>query len=116
MNDLIELAETQPAAFIEKVIDAAEVSISDLCNGYSRTSDVELDGYYVSWTIVHSEGGHEGEGESVDRVLQFRIGRSFVIYLRTGGSYESYNGTEWSNEWEVVYPREVTVIQYFSEP
>lgn len=116
MSDLIDVARTDPKTFIQKVLDAADLSTDDLCSSWTRTKTATVDDVAVTWNIVHSEGGSEGEGEYVERVIHFCVGGEPEIFLRTTGFYESYNGTEWSGEWQVVYPREVLVTQYFETP
>ena len=90
--------------------------------------DVELDSYnsydlqYRSYESenfecqreVAGEGG-EGEGDSiwtVSRILDKKTGE--VFFIRFDGHYESWNGSDWSNnDWSIVKPQEVKVIQWF---
>jgi len=74
--------------------------------------------------LVHSEGGGEGEGESVDRVfaiaapgLSLSDGKvdGALAYVRITGYYTSEEGTEWDSSWEPVEPRAVVVTQYFNK-
>jgi len=74
--------------------------------------------------LVHSEGGGEGEGESVDRVfaiappgLLVKEGKvdGALAYVRITGYYTSEEGTEWDSSWEPVEPRAVVVTQYFNK-
>lgn len=63
---------------------------------------------------VDGEGG-EGEGDSiwtVSRILDKKTGE--VFFIRFDGYYESWNGSDWSNnDWCIVKPNEVKVIQWF---
>jgi hypothetical protein len=63
---------------------------------------------------VAGEGG-EGEGESiwtVSRILDKKTGE--VFFVRFDGYYESWDGSDWSNnDWSIVKPQEVKVIQWF---
>lgn len=69
----------------------------------------------ITLSLVEEVGGREGGGESVVRVVKVTDDTGLTVtFLRMGGYYASYEGTEWDNDVEVVYPREVTVIQYFN--
>lgn len=62
--------------------------------------------------VVHSEGGSEGEGNYAERVFEVQ-GKFF----RITGYYSSYDGTTWCLEdTGQVYPQQVTVTQYVSNP
>jgi len=68
----------------------------------------------ITLAVVDEEGGYEGGGEHVERVIS--IGHSAhkpIAYVRIVGYYASYAGTEWCDEVTRVYPREVVVTQYF---
>lgn len=118
---ILELARTDAdgfmAAFIEALAEAeeTELSTSDVYEIEELDEDetIEIDGHQVFIKLVHSEGGGEGEGDYVERVMAVNIDGEVVSYVRVTGYYESYNGTEWNGDWELVEPREVTVTQYF---
>lgn len=57
---------------------------------------------------IVSEGG-EGEGEYAYEVLHFK---SKGIYLRIDGSYYSYDGFFWPDDYYTVEPQEKTIIIY----
>ena len=63
---------------------------------------------------IDGEGG-EGQGDSiwtVSRILDKKTGE--VFFIRFDGHYESWNGSDWSNnDWTIVKPQEVKVIQWF---
>ena len=63
---------------------------------------------------VAGEGG-EGQGDSiwtVSRIVDKKTGE--VFFIRFDGYYESWNGSDWSNnDWSIVKPQEVKVIQWF---
>jgi hypothetical protein len=70
-----------------------------------------------SLEVVESEGGYEGGGESASRVFAIVNSRDDRLgYFKITGFYSSYNGTEWDDEIEVVYPHEVLVTQYTTTP
>jgi hypothetical protein len=66
--------------------------------------DPRFKGYFFE--IVSSEGGGEGSGENVERVIEVTAGDAVIGYVEINGSYQSYNGTEWddSEDFEQVYP------------
>ena len=80
---------------------------------------------------LHLVSGHiGGEGGGEDTHMVFAIAKSdaevnshyegaeipdALCYIRTTGFYASYSGTEWSGEWELVKPRQVTKIIFESE-
>lgn len=59
--------------------------------------------------------GGEGQGEerwTISRILDKKTGE--VFFIRFDGYYESWNGSDWSNnDWCIVRPHEVKVIQWF---
>jgi hypothetical protein len=69
-------------------------------------------GYYL--TVADEEGGYEGGGEYVERVIGIHNGdkTKCVSFVRITGHYESYNGTEYDDEMKQVWPHQVTVTQY----
>jgi hypothetical protein len=115
MNEAFLFLKTNPTEF-------AQLAIDDVVgeNSYFQPDDlasvgggvVEVKGQQFAVKKVFSEGGGEGEGEHVEVIFEFKLGKD-VAYLRTTGFYESYNGTEWSGVWTEVEPREVVVTQYF---
>ncbi len=65
--------------------------------------------------IAHRDGGREGEGDHVERVIAIvDIVGNDLAYIQQTGFYSSDYGTEWDDSWEQVYPREVKIIQYFN--
>ena len=58
---------------------------------------------------VHSKGGGEGGGDTVERVLHFV---EHDVYISFGGYYSSYEGTEWDSEITEVKPKQVEVTIY----
>ena len=109
---LIQTIANNPGAFIERVKEHFDASEGDVAELYFNQDDCfEVDGETAYFRLAYREGGGEGEGEYVERVLGVKVG-SEEIFLRTTGFYESYNGTEWSCEWVQVFPQEVTVVRY----
>lgn len=87
-------------------------SLLDYGFGDSR-SVYEQDGE-VTLQIVYSEGGGEGEGQHVERVIKATCAAG-TAYWRVTASYDSWSGTEWNSEVDVVFPKEVTATQYFTQ-
>ncbi len=113
-EEFAQLAKTDTLAWVEAFRNAdvhctyIEVrEMEDVCA-------VEVNGCHI--VCVHSEGGYEGAGEDVSRVFSINRGNEMLAHFRTTGCYDSHNGTEWDDQIEVVYPRNVTVTQYFTTP
>ena len=85
---------------------------------YYNSSDIQYEDYesenFECQREVAGEGG-EGQGDSiwtVSRVLDKKTGE--VFFIRFDGYYESWNGSDFSNnDWSIVRPQEVKVIQWF---
>lgn len=110
---LIQIITSDPSAFIEQVKEQfGGLSNYDVADLYFKHEDgFHADGETAYFRLAYSEGGGEGEGEYVERVLGIKVGQE-EVFLRTTGFYESYNGTEYSGEWVQVFPQEVTVVRY----
>jgi hypothetical protein len=79
---------------------------------------LEDDGYGQKYkdldisTVVY-EGGGEGGGEKVVRVYKIVDHvHNEITYIRRTGCYYSYDGIEWDDTLEQVYPKSVEVIMY----
>lgn len=103
------------SAFLEGLAEQADgetLSTSDVYEIEELDSTAIVDGIHLE--LVHSEGGHEGDGEHVERVMAIhQLGNGILGYIRVTGFYQSYNGTEYNDDWTLVEPREVVVTQYF---
>jgi len=67
------------------------------------------------YTISYEEdfGGYEGAGEKTWVVYSLKDNETNeVIYFKLNGWYDSWNGSEWDGEIEIVEPVEVTVIEW----
>lgn len=104
-----------------------EITKDEAINLFAEEFDVELN-YYNSSEIkyrnyenenykieseIYGEGG-EGQGDSiwsVSRVLDKKTGE--VFFIRFDGYYSSWEGSDFSNnDWSIVRPQEVKVIQW----
>lgn len=86
-------------------------SVSDFA--YQEYNSEELGLGKVKQILEANEGG-EGKGEHWIRVFYFI---DHDIYIRVEGYYQSYNGTEFYNEWgslDQVKPKEVLQTIYQS--
>jgi hypothetical protein len=72
----------------------------------------------LTYQLVHQEGGHEGGGESVDRVYALKdfVSGDVHAFIRQTGYYYSHNGTEWDDGLNQVYAREVMITIYEDNP
>ncbi len=89
-------------------------TIQRLLEHGSGSAVAYTDGGEVNLQIVYAEGGSEGDGQYVERVLK-ATHDIHTAYWRVTASYDSWNGTEWDTGAEVVFPKEVAVTQYFTQ-
>lgn len=66
----------------------------------------------ISLELVHDFGGHEGEGETVERVYAIIKDTWRIAYFNISGWYASECGTEWNGVFTRVYPHQVIVTKY----
>jgi len=70
------------------------------------------------YTLSYEEdfGGYEGAGEKTWVVYSLKDNETDeVIYFRLNGWYDSWNGTEWENDFVIVNPKEVIRIEWKEE-
>lgn len=107
--DLEFLARTDAAGFISKFLEL---------NGFSDTDTPAIEELAfmshdaITLSLVDEKGGHEGEGEHVERVFSVKKHDETLSFIRITGYYSSYNGTDWHYDWTLVYPEEVVVTVY----
>lgn len=108
------LATTDAGGFLDAFLEAlgGEISSSDVYEIEELNRDDEAEGIYLE--LVDSEGGYEGAGEYVHRVMAVKKGDTTLSHLRVTGYYQSYSGTEYNDDWTLVVPRDVVVTQYFA--
>jgi len=115
------LATANPRAFLEAFLDGVELernandrkSIGATLDSYSfKRGQHNKDGFSIACKV--REGGGEGEGESVYRVYAVVKDGVEIAYFATNGYYASDYGTDWDDEFTLVYPRQVVVTQYFT--
>lgn len=117
-KDLTELLHKSPKEFVENFLQALGGYTPHEVQNYRpsrwKSTPSEVHGYVI--TEVDSTGGGEGEGEYADVV--FRVASSYegatdALHFRITGRYDSWNGTEWDGDFDIVEPREVLVTQWF---
>lgn len=124
-EELELLVKTEPCTAVALIAtDGAErdITASDLVEeaenfDSSYRSKAPFLGHYL--TVAYEEGGHEGGGEYVERVIGIHHGKKedCVAFVRVTGYYYSYDGTTYDDDSLMqVYPRQVTVTQYFENP
>lgn len=115
------LAVTDARGFLDAFLEAlalaredgdAAITTSDVYEVEELDEDDVVDGIYIK--IVDSEGGGEGEGDYVHRIWGVFKGGNTLSHIRVTGYYQSYNGTEYNDDWTLVVPRDVLVTQYFA--
>jgi hypothetical protein len=75
-------------------------------------NNIVIGGESFELSCVYSKGGIEGEGEHVERVFEVKKDGQTLNFIRTIGYYDSWDGTDWSEEYDEVKPVEVTVTRY----
>lgn len=111
-DEVMNFIKTDPEAFMKKAYE--EFGIKNSGFEYRNTPDFDLEGFELR--VVHSEGGSEGQGEYVERVAALIKDGEKLLHFKVTGCYYSYDGTTWDDDFEIVYPREVVVTQYFKTP
>ena len=123
---LAALVATDPVAAVKVIVCHGEDGVDSL-----RTSEIveyaenfhskyrpsePFLGHYL--LIVDETGGDEGGGEYVERIIGIHTGdKAGTSFVQITGCYYSNDGTYWDDDQiKRVYPREVTVIQYFDTP
>lgn len=101
------------ALFLAEAIESGCEDLRPLGELYTN-EETEVHGFTLN--LVHSVGGREGEGETVERVIEVKDGDAVLCYFQFTGFYASNEGTEWGDDAYQVYPREVLVTQYFDTP
>lgn len=70
----------------------------------------------IELEVMVDEGGYEGAGEHVEKVLKYVSEEEGDIFIRIQGYYSSYAGTTWEDsEFEQVFPKNVMVTQYLND-
>jgi len=93
---------------IEEYVNSFGKDIDDIIELVKNECSSE--DYELVWQL----GGREGGGEQVEWVFKLDFDNN-PRYVLITGFYSSYNGTDWDSGYTEVYPREVTVTQYFDE-
>jgi hypothetical protein len=111
--DLATLARSNAGEFLQAFLEGlgGKIGITSVYEIEELNGDNVFDGIHIE--LVSSEGGHEGGGEYVERVFAINRGDETLSHMRVTGFYQSYNGTEYNDDWTLVAPREVVVTQYF---
>jgi hypothetical protein len=108
-----KIKEITKTEAVELLATEFNVELNDYISSDILYNDYENENYEIESEIV-GEGG-EGQGDciwTVSRVLDKKTGE--VFFIRFDGRYESWNGSDWSsNDWSIVRPQEVKVIQWF---
>lgn len=81
----------------------------------ARETEIKKKIEELNLILVHETGGHEGGGESAERVFLHKdVSKNGVdkIYIRITGFYSSYEGTNWDEDIERVQPETVVATIY----
>ena len=57
--------------------------------------------------------GGEGEGDSIWNVFALYKDNKLLTFFKTEGYYDSWNGVEWDEGFNIVTPREKIVIEWY---
>lgn len=101
---------TEKFKAIVKELKNQNLSTSDISDRFHNLKQIiDLGEYLGEAELVNDEGGGEGGGEYTEKVIYFK---SFDTYVKIKGSYYSYDGTTWDDEFYEVIPQEVVSIEY----
>lgn len=104
------MSREEVVEYIEQLAEAEgkELSGNWDSNGYCGEEELtELSGI----SLEDQEGG-EGEGDYYHVVLKIERYGYDDTYIKYVGHYDSWNGTEWYDTFNVVRPKEITVTVY----
>lgn len=115
------LAQTDPVKAVNLIVtegasetETRSYEVVSMAEAFDSTyrDQAPFLGHYL--TVADEEGGYEGGGEYVHRIIGIHNGdrEKCVSFVRIFGHYESYNGTEYDDDMKQVWPHQVTVIQY----
>jgi hypothetical protein len=113
------LAITDPVEWVKQWMKLNQINTTSLGEGDTGNADYPFD---LGVFEVQAEGGGEGQGEKVIRIFAIAPKGSLINdiqqingalgYVKLGGFYSSYNGTEWDDDLRVVYPKVVQVTKF----
>ena len=86
-----------------------EITISELLDEYENGPQHFK---ALKLKLVHEEGGHSGDGEYVERVIEHKHDNGDKFYIKFTGFYSSYEGIEWDDEFKKVKPSKKTITVY----
>jgi hypothetical protein len=123
-NDQFAKDDEEGVTATELVISVAtmfaghEVSSTEaveILSQFARTNPSMVDDVNSTWTVqaVEHEGG-EGEGEYTHKVFRITSCNGLDVHVRVTGHYDSWNGTDWHDNWAFVNRRKVIVDQFFA--
>lgn len=121
-EELVQFLESDVQ--VEVIGDNYTSRIDDFLNDFKRNGwvgggvSVKTEKYgNVYFYMEESVGGGEGGGEDVVRVMRVELkdagGDKF--YIKTTGSYYSYDGITWDYNFIQVYPKLITVTSFFED-
>jgi len=71
---------------------------------------IEYEGLNI--TLVEEDGGCEGGGEHMSKVIEVKYDDK-LEYYKIDGSYSSWDDSDWNEEgWYRVYPHEKVIVEY----
>lgn len=92
---------------VNTITDELGISVSDF--GHEDFDRKEVEEKLGPLNTVYEEGGGEGGGEHVEKVWEFK---DHGVLIRLTGSYYSYDGTNWDDDFEEVFSRRVIATVY----
>lgn len=116
-TDAIEFIKANTGKFIvlyceslnEQTGDREEISDNQVCSFIDENGAGEVDNYRV--TLKEHNGG-EGQGDYMEAIYEVFLKGKSLLFIRQTAFYDSYAGSEWNDDYEVVYPTPVTKIEY----
>ena len=113
-NPTLALKLVQTLFDNKSIADEGEDHCYEVFMGWRNTVSATIDGAMYDFTLVKSEGGEEGGGEYVERVIEVSRNTEVLGFVMINGYYMSYDGTSFdsSDEFSIVKPEEVVVVVY----
>lgn len=109
---LLELTKTDLGQFMTELLDLLGIGNAEI--GDYETDGALAQGEGFSIELLDSYTGYEGGGESCYAVVKVMHLEDEIAIMRLNGIYNSFEGTEWYNDWKQVVPLTFAETSYYS--
>ncbi len=107
------LSETEQIQKVKNVLDFYKINVSSASRLFCEDS-FQDESYPLQVKFEYGEGGHEGAGEYVEKVFSLHENDEIISFFAFYGSYDSFDGTTWEEEINIVVPEKYTSVRFIS--